>query len=446
MIYQHENRIPFLEKMSYWSALLAAFSFAFPSKYMNIGYVLWMIIWSVEIIFRKQHTLEKLSKKNIHIYLLLGLVLWTAISLFWTENFSEVEIVFQRKASLLIFPFLVLFGFNKHFKFKAFLSFYILGAVLSVIVLLSTAIYFYLTIGHEFPDILQFYEAKIAPYKHRTFFCFTQILSLLFFYFLKDDFSKEIGKKLYWLTFIVLNLSALLYIFSAGGRMVLIIYFSVQIGLIAYELWRKGHKKKMIVFSVLLVSLFVFGLMYHPRMPEVENFNSKSISNVDPRVTMWTSSANAIADNFWLGVGVGDRKDVFKEYYAQIEVPNKYKPDTTTSSHNSFIDNQLELGVIGTLLLLGIIAFSITNTNKKNRNIILLLSVSWAMVAAIESIGTIESIYLFMLFLILVRCFKEDNFIHEQLESKLIQKNVFVVLSFVSLLLAITATIGRFVL
>ena len=143
---------------------------------------------------------------------------------------------------------------------------------------------------------------------------------------------------------------------------------------------------------------------------------------------------------------MGDRKDVFKEYYAQIEVRNKYKPDTTTSSHNSFIDNQLELGVIGTLLLLGIIAFSITNTNKKNRNIILLLSVSWAMVAAIESIGTIESIYLFMLFLILVRCFKEDNFIHEQLESKLIQKNVFVVLSFVSLLLAITATIGRFVL
>lgn len=453
------NRIPALENISYFAAIFAAFLFSFPQHIMNFGYAMWMIIWAVEIMFRRNIRFEKPSKQNLHLYLLLAYFGWFVVSLLWTTNFHEAQISLQRRISFLIFPLLALFGVNNNFNFKTILYFFLLGTIVSVIIHLLLGIYEY-SIFQDFvkaPEKLwdlygegvykhrffyehniwpiiptskdDFYIAYISIYKHRTFFSVCMIISSLIFTYLKNDLIKKMPLYIYWIICICLNFAFLVYIYSAGGRMALIIYIVVLASSIAYILWEMKYRIAMLGSVALMILGMGLLLSIHPRMKNFE-LKHEALEKFDPRFAMWSSSLAAVKDNILLGSGIGDRKDVFAKYYNAYPLENKR---VATSTHNNFIDNQLELGLIGTILLLAIIISSIRGGSKKNAVIIMGLSIAWILTSVIESTGGITSVYLFVFFLLFMRWLKDSRQTEMVLNDMLVFRPL-ILISVISLL------------
>ncbi len=388
--------------LSYLSFLLAAVALSFPTHYINIFLFTWMVFNGADLLLRGKYNFELPNKNNIHLYFLLAFYLWMVISLFWTSDLGEGQKILMKRISFLIFPLFAFFGVNRLYNLKQILLAFLLGTILSTLAFIAFCYVNYTKNPEWFSNLNQLGQYTISIYKHRTYFDICLVLGVISYIYLKDFIIKRTSSIFYYITFLLLIVLYWEVVYFTGGRMSLIIFFIILILTGFKFLWEKGYYKLIVLF--LLTALFssVIVLKNHSRMQHLE-LTQEKLQQFDPRYELWRNTIQCIQNsNILSGTGVGDCENVFVENHQKPEFRKYYYE--TESPHNEFLKTQLELGIVGTLLLIAILISVVVNNKSKNARFFTLnIGVVWFLFLLIETIGiTSTSTYMFAFCLLLV--------------------------------------------
>ncbi|KKQ06180.1 MAG: O-antigen ligase-related protein, partial [Candidatus Moranbacteria bacterium GW2011_GWF1_36_4] len=198
-----------------------------------------------------------------------------------------------------------------------------------------------------------------------SIFNFQSILNALISKFRNSDLIQNFRQKRIslWLTKLeignynyVLRLTSYVLIFSG-----LVVSFSrsawivFAIGFILLFLFQREKRRELVKLAVVflgvgLIWLTAFSPLFFSRIAGEERLEKKSF---DDRSTYVLQSKEIIKENFWLGVGAGN-------YTKAVADKNPQKPIWKIQPvHNVFLLVWSELGIIGLILFLGVLFFSV---------------------------------------------------------------------------------------
>ena len=184
-------------------------------------------------------------------------------------------------------------------------------------------------------------------------------------------------------------------IYYSQGRMSLIIILIIGSSIALSFLLEKGLKKLIFLFVSIFVIASVVVLENHPRMQNFE-LKEEKLQQFDPRYELWRNTIQCIEkSNLILGVGVGDCEDIFDENHQKPEFQEHFYQ--ATNAHNEFLKTQLELGLVGVLLLAGVLlSILIYNKNSKEKWFMINMVLVWFLFMQIETIAiTSTTTYMF---------------------------------------------------
>ena len=135
--------------------------------------------------------------------------------------------------------------------------------------------------------------------------------------------------------------AALIMSISRGG------FAAAGFGFIALvaALLRRSRPKASFTFVIFLGAALAVIALFGPGLARLLDRVDQSELGADQRIAIYESSLDAIAASPWLGYGLGSFKSVYR----------MYDPSNLTTivdaAHNSFLENALELGIAGALVL-----------------------------------------------------------------------------------------------
>ncbi len=395
-------------RINYLELILAGFFFVLINASKLAGpYILLMVLVIIINYVRKTITFQ-LNKFSLLFALLYCAY---AIGIIWTENMDQASKYLENKAVFILFPFL--FSFRKPTGFAMKPIYW--GLILATLVSFAYGIYIGIPcyIQHfSFPYC--FLKSHLSPHMHPTYMSVFALLSMVSAYFLyKEGLIKRltlfglIGVLLLY-TLLLMSLAGLLSVLLLGGILFLV------------YLKNRFSVKVMIGFTLVAISLLVV-LVF--KMPFVRNdinetartseryFKSpkkfiqqlsESPSSSETRLVMWSITCEEIAKHPF-GVGTGN-----VDIYLGKNIRTKGNPtfaDKQYNPHNQFLQTQLEIGIVGLLILIFItIGGVIYGVRKRNMLLIILFS-SLLLNSLFESMlqlqaGIIFYLYFFMLIII----------------------------------------------
>ncbi len=312
-------------------------------------------------------------------YFVLLFVLSMAISLVFTRKpaFSLFQIAVYLPNILLFYAI----SSQPEERKKQIISFLLVTAAIASIY----ALYQYFVSFRRIEEYLLKHAAymSITDYmdtlsKRRAFsvFCSPNIFAtyLLMVIFIASGsllsaFKKKLARKDIWrdasiLLLMILCLGALLLTRSLGGVFALFVTFIFYLLFKVYYFPAKLKKGwpvfKNIIFMVLFIVLIFATLAFNDaRISQVLDLEHPSNSFIQ-RLYYWQASLKIIKDYFLTGVGWR----LFGYYY---EIYRPELANTTHYSHNVFLQVSAELGIIGLLAFLGIVAFIVHAGLDKER-------------------------------------------------------------------------------
>lgn len=345
------------QKFTLFCAFAACFCFAH-SNLMTITMVTWLIAWFIEITLNwNKVKFDTPNKNNIPLYLTLALFLWMIISLIWTENFQRAMRLFEMRIPLLLFPLFALCGMKEEKNFRKLLLAFAAGTIIySIIVPIQT----YCAVGEQMkaePESASIYFTReFNDIKHRTQLGLLQLISLCIIHYLKPQIVKMFnGKTLLYHLLLCICFSIVAFVlYISEGRSMLGMYLLLVLVLTFNFLWR--NKLRIIAIAFVPAVLIGGGIVFknHPRMQDF-SFKKEELQRFDPRYEQWRCAYHCIkadSHNMLIGEGIGDYTDVFNEMHESPEFKEHYYE--IYSTHNQWLDGQMEYGLIGGLILLGI--------------------------------------------------------------------------------------------
>ncbi|MDR0873510.1 MAG: O-antigen ligase family protein [Prevotellaceae bacterium] len=382
--------------------LVVALVMAFPAKTMNPVFVGWLIVCGLDMLVSyKEFSFPKPSKKNITLFIIMALYFYMVVSLLWTDNFKEAGNLLAKRITFLVLPFYALVNRNKFINFRLVMLFFIVGTVGSI---LFDTFLAWKTAGTNF---VEFKYEFIDKYHHRTYFSIAICTAFSFFIYLYHDLTNVISKKLYYSLFIALSILFFATIWFLEGRICLIAFFLILIGVFMVKF--RNYIRLVIPTAVLILIAVFFVLKNHPRMENFD-FSKEQLIQFDPRGELWLNAVHCIEqENKIIGVGIGDTEDVFVENYAN-EKYNQYALVIATT-HNQFLHTQLELGAIGLLLFLALLlSIFISTKGIKNKLLVFNLFTLWFL-SSLTECNDIKyvPIYIFAFSLIIIYLSKNDK-------------------------------------
>lgn len=148
--------------------------------------------------------------------------------------------------------------------------------------------------------------------------------------------KRHVSKKILYLLFTVLNVSALVFTWSRGA------WIALGLGVIACFVIRFRRRPGLIVsfFAILPLSVLLLPESVRARLLSAAMLTDSSIAY---RLSIWRSSLRMIADRLWLGVGHGEKLfgDAFLHYAEDAVV--------APHAHNVFLAVISESGLLGFL-------------------------------------------------------------------------------------------------
>jgi len=346
-----------LEKINFYALLLFAFSLNFPQEIVKYTLSFWIITSLFVVDFRQKSTI----KKRYYIPMLLISIL-IAGRIIVSIIHGDFELLFQKlidtQLTLLVLPLFLVFQVNSYFNLKLVLKTYILGCLLSCIIIVG---YFYLyrfniiieSIQSVFPkgvqkhnlteDIILFQGFTTEYFKHRAAIGVNLSLSIAcLIYLVKQSHGISNWKKT---GSIIVGFLFILVLYASGSRSGYIsLFFVLIVGLI--YLFSKRKKILSIAFLCtigLLIGLSSLKTTRPLLFNEISTCNYDEIRNMDPRFQIWESCIDIIRQNPVIGVGYSHVKPELLQKYKEkgLEINLREKFD----SHNQFFQFALESGI-----------------------------------------------------------------------------------------------------
>ncbi|EJO5349221.1 O-antigen ligase family protein [Clostridium botulinum] len=135
----------------------------------------------------------------------------------------------------------------------------------------------------------------------------------------------------------------------------------------------------LIIGYIALIFVYNFRLIYGAILgsgvafciPKISN-RLREIGDVSQnlsRVTLWTVAIKMIKEHPILGVGNGNYRTLYSEYYNKIKHLGSYKAHENFHPHNAYLKAQCELGILGFISLIGFLVSSLIKTNRFSNNV-----------------------------------------------------------------------------
>lgn len=352
----------------YFAILALAFCIplynAFTPMLVSLLFVFFLIDGKFKEKFKSLFAFHTLVLVLIFFLYLIGVVFSTNM------DYAAKDVVL--KLPFLLFP-LLLFSLKNVFtesRIANVLKVFVVACAITTLVCLVNAICNYA----RSKDLFVFYYVRLSPYIHPSYFAmylnFAIIVAASFL--IKNDF--KIAKLAFWgLTGLIFYFSVFVILLNSKAGM-LFLSFIFLTGLI-YLLSRKKYLSTVVILAVSLTSLYVIKKYFAGITNRVESavtvvMNTDKIEKTagdgtSDRILIWQAASELIADNFWVGVGTGDVKDVLLEKYYEkgIALPFTKK----LNAHNQFLQTFVALGVLGILALLALFVYPMVFAIKQKK-------------------------------------------------------------------------------
>jgi O-antigen ligase len=409
-----EKKTSFAAIYDYTLGIFSIISILFP-KQIGFAFVLFLCVVIVGV-----------STKHLHFklnnLLICFALLYITYLLFGLKtNHPNLTLhYFERKSSLLLLPLLFAFRFTHNLPSFEWTK---KGYLISLIVLALQSLFhvFYsLKTGWE----LQGYNySSYFSYQHHPSYStafYSLALCLVWWEYRQGNPIYSLKRII---PFSLLMLVAILFCQSLAGLLFLLIAVITLLVLLIFKQWGK----KSGIVCLIISPLLIYMLIQFPPMKNQWNDAKKStkqylhnptqfvkrhkypMSGSEVRLVMWTVSSGIFIKHP-MGVGTGNMDGYIYNYLVKLNQKELAKKDY--NPHNQYLQTGIEIGIVGLLLLLGIIAISFNKAFRDKDWLLFFLAANFALNICFESMLQQQSgivFYTFWLCLLFTYSFKKSN-------------------------------------
>jgi O-antigen ligase len=362
-------------------------------------------VWSL---FQRRSAAEIKSR----LFSLNSIALWSMlfflyhiVGMAWSTNTKFGWSDIGMKASFLAVPLIVSIGnFSLNPKrFATILSFLLAIVVKGLLIYAAWKSWYYPEDNHW----AYFFESEYSTFIHRSYWAtYTAMASAWMLYMLLSENAK--WKFPFVGVWFILSLSTFLTISKAGIIIWLVLTFTVFLQFVLRKKWWK----LLSVGALGVVGLVCFLLFSNSRIASrfkevpaaissVKTVNNPSVESNTARIIMWSTSVKVIKENWLLGTGTGDVKDVLLA--KNIQLKNTGAAERNLNAHNQFLNTWAQLGIAGFLLLIMLFVTTFRNAIKNKSVYGTLFAATMILTMLFESfVETQAGIVPFCLLLLLV--------------------------------------------
>lgn len=331
-----------LKKLDFYLLHALVFLLSFQERIIPLTLVLFLVVNLFAFSWEDRKYYFGKRKKYILIFIAYYFV--SIIGMFYTLNVGEGLFDLEVKLSILMVPLFLLTSDVVHrYSVFSFVKTFIFGVSVSMIIQFILAGVNYESTGNL--DV--FYYSLLSYFHHPAYFsmytnfAIASLLVLIFHYRERIQF-----RHFFLLGFLVIGVYQLS---SRNGLLTLVVLLAYAF---IYIIFPKLKWKKMLF--ALVVTLLVSAAVLYPiakytnTIRKVELSTAKSSSGV--RLAMWRASVPLVMDNLLFGVGTGDVNRELQVEFAKNKIVRAVRDGL--NAHNQFLQTQVSLGLMGTVLLL----------------------------------------------------------------------------------------------
>ncbi|HYG51163.1 MAG TPA: O-antigen ligase family protein [Flavobacteriales bacterium] len=370
-------------QIEYWVMLLLVFLVPVEKKALPPLIILLFINWLAQGNFNERFRWQKGKSALVFCVLFFATYL---VGLCCTNNFHDAFKSIEVKLSFLFLS--VVFFFHPVYSHKHYgkiLLVFIAGCVVSSFLHLGIATYnFYDEIAQVKAGKLydtytnwNFYFASLLSNRHHPgYLSMYYLLALCAGIHLLNN-RKTYGldtKKIFLIIFAFICLPVMLFLLSSKTGIAAT--FILFMGVFIYYIIKNRHSKLIIGAGLLLLFAGVFTVIKSDIIRSrftylMEAFSSRhvvdktSTESNEVRMLVWNASLDLIAKNPVWGYGTGNVTDILRDEYKKRGYTGALSHNL--NAHSQFFQSQLELGILGSLLLsLIVLSGLLTALRRKN--------------------------------------------------------------------------------
>lgn len=346
-----------------------------------------LILFTITLLVNVFTKPEKPStEKLIYFAPLLCFYIWSAISLFYSDDKSHGLSILSTQLAIVVSS--IAFLFNKITKSsveKGFFMF-LIGCVSSAILLMGIAIFkssnivgdafifrpFFTSIELTMLDTdtngNHFLGEDFSHFIHPAYAALLFGIAMTLILSKMKMSSKELVNKKAWLAGFTL-LGICMISFSLNGTLILsAVIILISMGALSLQKIHYGEISN-VIYTILF--LLIAYTAINPQLQKVAN--QQECHSIVQRQKVLEASGMLIADNWVTGVGIGDEKAELRNTYitrGETELAKR-----KLNSHNQFITTWIQSGIIGLALLIWIFFTLSYRAYKTKYNLLNLFSV-----------------------------------------------------------------------
>lgn len=366
------------------NALICAIVFFLPlGRYMVplliIGFT---VTWIAEGNFAQR---LKALRGNYLAYVFMLYYILHVMGMLYSGNTSFGWLDLEMKLSFLLMPFLfvTIAPFSKEQLNKVFFYF-ILGNFAAVLLCLSDALYMYTATG----EVSDFFYGSFSLFHHPTYFSMYLVFSIaiLGICLIENRSLFQKYDKIISILILSLFMGCTILLSAKSGLITLLI--TLIILTIYYTIGKKNYLKGMAV--TVAFTLGIGGLLSTSDVVKQRINNLITIWNIDSesldktnvesntaRLLVWPVAIEIIKENWLIGTGTGDIKDVLVSKYKERGFEGIQ--NLRLNAHNQFLQSFAALGLLG--------------------GIALLVSLIWPLIISIRNKQYVVSFFLLIIFI-----------------------------------------------
>lgn len=343
----------FIERYSFYAF---AFFCCFPQKISSVFFIIWGCLFILGKVIRAwggERIFVAPRKQQFCVYLLLGFMLWGLATALYADNGQLVlKRIFEQRLCLFLLPIFFLLG-GRRCDFKQVLRYFILGNLTFIITSLIFIGQRY-WIGQDIDllrDFLTYATIIFGEMLHRTYSNMNIIIALIGLVFLLKNGRRQSDRHL---AYVFLPAAFFFFIVnnSRAETLALMVLAAIYIAFLSM-------KSKKIALSAICAMLLLGGavFVFFPQNRMVETItllaNGDESRPHDPRYHIWQSATQLIAEKPILGYGVNNFQETLTQHYNDTHFYDGYLHNY--GPHNQFLEEALEYGLGGALLLLALL-------------------------------------------------------------------------------------------
>ncbi len=400
-----QNKIDY-EKTYYYLMIFFAFSLPLSRAVISFIVIVLPIIWIVEGDLKRKYNQ---IKENRILVVLFVFILFSCISIIWSENNSDA--LKMIRLNLYLFSIFVIVTSLSKDKVQIIIKSFLCGMFVSEII--AYGVFF------EFFELEGVSAINPSPFmihiEYSVFLAFTSILLL------NRIFSKNytFNEKLFFLFFFLTVTGNLFLTFGRTGQ-VAFIFAIIIMPIIHFRLSLKSILISIILLFTIFFTAFNISKAFETRVNHtVTDINKIMDGDLSGswgiRTAYWVLTYNIIKEHP-LGRGIGDfensiREEQKKEKYSFLSHETK-KFLGTNHPHNQYLLILLQTGIVGLLIFIYFIykVFTLKIQDKDIKETSILFFVVFLVSCMAEPLLIKQfSIALFIFFLSLILISKEDS-------------------------------------